>query len=168
MIIFRFMSKNEIDLLMSGKSLVNNRTFSECRTASTGFCFLDAEEYTIEHAYDFLSGIVSDYVCVMFETDAILEKSSGTYAITCYDDVTDEEYYNGKIARNEYCIDSYSLQSFHPVAFFDVNDDVTAYATIDEFRHAHTNWDAVEDLYYELDNSNDYINILNTIKQEVR
>ena len=77
MIVFRFMSFKEFELFQKGETLVNKtdhskgyRTISKgYRTISKGFCFFDEDDFSLEYAYEFLVGIVSDDVCARFEVD---------------------------------------------------------------------------------------------------
>lgn len=102
--IFRFMSKNEFDKLIQGEILKNNK-IHQGNTNSIGFCFMKVEDNTPEFAYEFLSGIVSDDVCVVFETNKKLTKSYGIYA---------NPYGNffSTITEDEYCIKEYNLKDF--------------------------------------------------------
>lgn len=102
--LFRFMSKKEFDKLIKGEVLTNNKEHKG-HTNSKGFCFMDVEDNSPEYAYEFLSGIVSDDVCVVFETDKKLKKSYGVYA---------DPYgrFFDTITENEYCTKKYSLKDF--------------------------------------------------------
>ena len=101
--LYRFMSKEEYEELLAGKVLVNEEDHTkEYKTASVGFCFLDINDYSPRQAYEFLRGIVADYVAVMFEVDeSYLTPSYGVYA------------YVDKIT--EYFTTTYSMESFRPV-----------------------------------------------------
>ena len=102
--IFRFMSKKEFDKLIRGEILKNNKHHSG-RTNSVGFCFMKTSDNTPEYAYEFLSGVVDDDVCVVFETNKKMNKSWGVYA---------DPYgrFFATITEDEYCTKEYSLEDF--------------------------------------------------------
>lgn len=104
---FRFMSKKEFDKLIKGEELKNNKKH-EGRTGSKGFCFMKTEDNAPEYAYEFLSGVVDDDVCVVFETDKKLNKSWGVYA---------DPYgsFFSTITEDEYCTTSYDKEAFRIV-----------------------------------------------------
>ena len=101
--LFRFMSIAELKKLLNKEELSNN-TKHEAHTNSVGFCFMKYKE-TPEEAYEYLSGIVSNDVCVVFETNKRLKKTYGIYAdpIGSFFDT---------ITKDEYCINKYSLKDF--------------------------------------------------------
>ena len=133
--LFRFMSHDEYDMLMSGEVMFSSRNHAaRSRTASKGFCFLTVRDIrdilgfygangiedwrTVQFAYEFLSGIVSDDVCVMFENVTThLEDSYGVYA----DPMTDDWY--GRITVPEVCTDAYSIHSMRPICAFEMFRD---------------------------------------------
>lgn len=102
--LYRFMSIEELKALLGEKTLENN-TKHDAKTNSEGFCFMNIKDHDPEYAYQFLSGIVSEDVCVVFETNKKLKKSYGIYA---------DPYGNffDTITENEYCIDKYNLKDF--------------------------------------------------------
>ena len=102
--IFRYMSKNEFDKLINGETLINN-TIHEGLTNSVGFCFMKVEDNEPRYAYEFLSGVVDDDVCVVFETKKKLTKSYGVYADP-YGSFFDT------ITKDEYCTKEYNLEGF--------------------------------------------------------
>ena len=77
--IFRYMSKKEFDKLIKGEVLKNNK-HHQGHTNSVGFCFMKVDDNEPRYAYEFLSGVVDDDVCVVFETNKKLTKSYGVYA----------------------------------------------------------------------------------------
>lgn len=104
---FRFMSFKELDKFLLGNVLENNIKFSEynAKTNSSGFCFMSFQELKPEFSYNFLSGVVSNDVCVIFETKNKLKKTYGIYA----------DPFGGffdTITQNEYCINKYSNKNF--------------------------------------------------------
>ena len=103
---YRFMSKNEFEKLINGETLKNDKKH-QAKTNSVGFCFMKYDDYKPKDAYEFMSGIVSEDICVVFETTKKLTKSYGVYA--------DPDLSNGwfaSITVDEYCIKEYSLQNF--------------------------------------------------------
>lgn len=102
--LFRFMSIKEFDKLINGETLKNN-THHKTRTTSIGFCFMKTEDNTPEEAYEFLSGVVSSDLCVVFETNKKLTKSYGIYA-SPYGGFFDT------ITEDEYCTKEYNLKDF--------------------------------------------------------
>lgn len=102
--IFRFMSKKEFDKLIKGEELKNNKKH-EGRTGSKGFCFMKTEDNAPEYAYEFLTGVVDDDVCVVFETESALNKSWGVYA---------DPYgsFFSTITEDEYCTTTYNIEDF--------------------------------------------------------
>lgn len=104
--VFRYMSKKEFEKLINGEKLVNNKCHSlDGHTNSVGFCFMDVEDNEPTFAYEFLSGIVSDDICVVFETKKKLTKSYGVYA---------DPYgsFFATTTEDEYCTKEYSLEDF--------------------------------------------------------
>ena len=120
--IFRFMSKEEFDKLLAGETLVNNKNH-KANTNSIGFCFMKDDP---EYCYEFLSGIVSDEVCVVFETKKELNKSFGIYA-----DPSGSFFDN--IAKDEYCTEEYSLEDFKIVKMC-IPRKFKWYKNIEEFK----------------------------------
>lgn len=113
--LFRFMSKNEFDAYMNGDTL-KNYAKHKGYTNSKGFCFMNLEDYEPEYAYSFLSGIVSVGVCVVFETDKILTKSYGRYAVP-------EGNIFDSFISNEYCIEEYNKNDFKLIKYcYDFDD----------------------------------------------
>lgn len=107
--LFRFMSKEEFNKYLKGEKLINE-TKHIGYTNSKGFCFMNLEDYEPEYAYQFLSGIVSTGVCVVFETNEILTKSYGGYAEP-YGDFFDS------FVSNEYCTEEYSNNDFKLIKY---------------------------------------------------
>lgn len=102
--IFRFMSRKEFDKLIKGEILYNKKRH-QGRTNSIGFCFMNIEDNTPEYAYEFLSGVVDDDVCVVFETNKKLTESWGVYA-------DPNGSFFATITEDEYCTTKYSLDEF--------------------------------------------------------
>ena len=103
--VIRFMSIDELNKFINGKELVNNKRH-EANTGSTGFCFLNEEEFEPEYAYKFLNGIVNADLCAEFETDEKnLNKSWGIYS---------DPYgsFFSTITITEYCTNKYSNKNF--------------------------------------------------------
>ena len=114
--LFRFMSKNEFNNLLNGEDLINN-TKHKGFTKSIGFCFMKGEEIEAEYSYQFLSGVVSDEICVLFETNEKLNKSYGIYA-------NPYGHFFDTITEDEYCIKKYNKQTIKPIKYCDNFDSV--------------------------------------------
>ena len=129
--LYRYMSEREFQLLTAGVEIVGKRHF-DAYTDSEGICFLGEKTSFIDESYDdekdmyvqeehsfspvecisFLSGIVSDdAVLVELETDAPVRKSAGVYANPLASD------WDALIDITEYCIPSYSLDTFCPLRY---------------------------------------------------
>ena len=102
--IFRYMSKKEFDKLIKWEVLKNNK-HHQGNTNSIGFCFMKVDDNKPRYAYEFLSGVVDDDICVVFETNKKLTKSYGVYA---------DPYgsFFATIIEDEYCTKEYSLEDF--------------------------------------------------------
>lgn len=120
--IFRFMSKEEFDKLLAGEILVNNKKH-DANTNSIGFCFMEGDP---EYCYEFLSGIVSDEVCVVFETKKELNKSFGIYA-------DPNGFFYDTITQDEYCTEEYNLEDFKMVKMC-IPRKFKWYTDIEEFK----------------------------------
>ena len=115
--VFRFMSMDEFKKYQIGNILSNDKNHRDYgqKTESVGFCFMDCDDYCPECAYEFLSGIVSDDVCAVFEVDeSLLTKSSGTYASPLIDD--DVSWFS-TMDVDEYCCQSYDKNNFKLIAY---------------------------------------------------
>ena len=126
--VFRFMSKKEFKLFKSGKTLINDAEHKKVYDSdSVGFCFFDEDDYSPEYAYEFLSGIVSNDVCVRFEVDkSLLIKSHGIYA-----DPFGDNFFS-TMGATEYCCTSYNNKDFkmlsYSIGFSDYDFDWTKIA----------------------------------------
>lgn len=92
--VYRFMSNKELGLFLSGKKIVGKRSYGLNQTTSTGVCFLHGntrlyECETCNLVYDLLpvdlyreilEGIVSDELCVCFDTNATFTRGQGIYS----------------------------------------------------------------------------------------
>lgn len=110
--VFRFMSMDEFKKYQIGDTLSNDKKHHDCgqKTDSVGFCFMDCDDHCPECAYEFLSGIVSDDVCVVFEVDeSLLTKSEGTYAAPL---INDDVGWFSTMNVDEYCCQSYDKTNF--------------------------------------------------------
>ena len=105
--VFRFMSIGEFQKLLTGETLKND-TQHKAATTSVGFCFMSREVIDPESAYDFLAGVVSSDVCVVFKTAKDLVKSSGLYA-------DPDGFFSGMIVIDEYCTTEYNRDDFEIV-----------------------------------------------------
>lgn len=114
--LYRYMSFVELDKLTCGINLNNRNQFKQKRTTSIGFCFLpestiiSGTEYSPVDCIGFLQGIVTNDVLVEFEvqnSDCIRE-SIGVYAHPYLDDI---------ITIKEYCVSTYSRNTFVPTRY---------------------------------------------------
>ena len=108
--LFRFMSKEEFRKLVNGEDLENN-TVHQGHTNSIGFCFMEEDNCNYpEYAYEFLSGVVSDNICVRFETEVKLKEGYGIYA---------DPYgsFFSTITQIEYSITKYNNRDFKILEF---------------------------------------------------
>ena len=86
-------------------------------STSVGFCFLNAKEYEPEYAIHFLSGLVSNEICAVFEVDPKnLKKTFGKYAKPLK---SFEELFMPieTFIANEYCTSEYSNKTFKLVEY---------------------------------------------------
>lgn len=123
--IFRFMSKKEFDKLINGEKLINN-TKHDGRTNSEGFCFMEGDP---ELAFDFLSGVVSEDICVVFETEKELKETYGIYA---------DPYgsFFETITEDELCTNTYNKDDFKIIkmAIPDIWEEWNWYTDIKTFQ----------------------------------
>jgi hypothetical protein len=93
--VFRFMSTEEFEKYRSGKNLknkTNHKKQNHRMTTSVGFCFLSLDDFEPEYAYKFLSGIITDDVCVVFEVDEKkLKQSEARYNKPLTDEEDEKE-----------------------------------------------------------------------------
>ena len=111
--LFRFMSKDEFEKLINGEKLVNGKKHPG-NTDSIGFCFMPyKEDEDIEYAHEYLSGIVTEDIIVVFETDKNnLNKSWGIYADPYghfFDTITETEYCTTNYNKNTFKILKYGV-----------------------------------------------------------
>lgn len=82
--LYRFVGKNELKALRKDKKVYNHTIFRDKghKTDSVGFCFFEFEdEYDVEYAYEYMSGIVSEYAVVVVDINKNrLKEGYGTYA----------------------------------------------------------------------------------------
>ena len=118
----RFMGAEEYYMLMEGRDLINTRDHSRhARTNSQGFCFLrvaDDENWCkcgwygdpVKDAYEFLSGIVDEFVAVEFVNEGTaLDEWVGSYADPMSDD------WGAFIGIGEYSTTSYNRDKMRPI-----------------------------------------------------
>lgn len=108
---FRFMSLKEFNKLTAHIDIIGTSDFSTKRTASKGVCFMSTEDFTPEYAYEFLRGIVSKEVVVIFENiSASMNESWGVYADPC------GGYFDTFVAT-EYCTNYYNDSILKPIKY---------------------------------------------------
>ena len=124
--VFRFMSQEEFDKYLAGEKLINTTDHRKkfAFTGSKGFCFFEYMDWdddgvdgiTPEYAYEFLSGIVTEDVVAVFETDKQLTESYGRYA---------DPYgaFFDTIRMDEYCTTEYDNKSFHLIKYGHIERD---------------------------------------------
>lgn len=124
--VFRFMSVEELKKILNNEELINN-TEHKAFTNSVGFCFMKYDE-TPEQAYEYLSGIVSKDLCVVFETKKRLKKTYGIYA-------DPYGHFFDTVTKDEYCINKYNLREFQivKIAKTKVAGKWKWYTNIDDF-----------------------------------
>lgn len=107
----RFMGASEFYALIEGRDLENRRDHSRhANTNSRGFCFLPVTDVVrdVRNAYEFLSGIVDEYVAVVFVNEsAHIEAGWGEYADP-YDDY-------GTMFVEEFFTSAYDRESMVPI-----------------------------------------------------
>jgi len=128
-----FMSSDEYDALMRGETLENETDHAKkAWSRSKGFCFFpvgghdDDYAHSIDYYYEFASGIVSEDVCVVFESNgAELRESKGTYADPCggfFDTIRVEEF----------CTERYDRETMVPL-YVCTNFDTVRHWLDDEY-----------------------------------
>lgn len=116
MILHRFMSEAEYEVLIAGGRLMNATDHHKehgRKTTSVGFCFFPEDP---DKAIHWLSGIVNTEVCVTLDIDeSLLTESTGTYRDDEKDDIEGMSLLElmftpaPQIERKEYCLTEYSL-----------------------------------------------------------
>ena len=117
---YRYMSMDEFNKMSAGVDIVGKKEFN-CRTTSTGVCFLSEQTLceddehkaviTPEQALDFLCGIVSEDIIVEFEARQDLTESYGIYASIFCSGLYD------RMTVTEYCTPSYNRDNMIPVRY---------------------------------------------------
>lgn len=112
MIVHRFMSDAEYNVLIAGGRLMNatNHGSDGHRTDSVGFCFFIEDP---DEAIHWLSGCTYPDWCVTMEIpDNLLRESYGIYRDPSRDNLHAVAPRGGRptVRRREYCLTSYSLQ----------------------------------------------------------
>ena len=114
--LIRFMSFSEFEKLIKGETL-KNETKHKGNTNSVGFCFFEVELCDLEHLrfeigfiYEYASGIVSEDVAVVFDSeDTLLKEGYGVYA--------DPFHATGSFLKTEYSITKYNKEILKPLYF---------------------------------------------------
>lgn len=116
MILHRFMSEAEYEVLIAGGRLMNATDHHKehgRKTTSVGFCFFPEDP---DKAIHWLNGIVNTEVCVTLDIDeSLLTESMGTYRDDEKDDIEGMSLLElmftpaPQIERKEYCLTEYSL-----------------------------------------------------------
>lgn len=117
MIVHRFMSEEEYDLLVSGFTLVNHSDHPYERTTSVGFCFTPDNP---AEAIRWLGGLVETDYCVTFEVqEGQLSESVAEYrdvSVPLPDASLGFIPKDGKkVRRVEYCTEFYSIRDLRIV-----------------------------------------------------
>ena len=118
MILHRFMSEAEYEVLIAGGKLMNATDHQKeygRKTTSVGFCFFSEDP---DKAIHWLSGIVNTEVCVTLDIDdSLLTESTGTYRDDEKDNIEGMSLLElmftpaPQIERKEYCMTEYSLET---------------------------------------------------------
>ena len=116
MILHRFMSEAEYEVLIAGGKLMNATDHHKehgRKTTSVGFCFFPEDP---DKAIHWLSGVVNTEMCVTLDIDnSLLTESTGIYRDDEKDDIEGMSLLElmftpaPKIERKEYCLTEYSL-----------------------------------------------------------
>ena len=116
MILHRFMSEAEYEVLIAGGKLMNATDHHKehgRKTTSVGFCFFPEDP---DKAIHWLSGVVNTEMCVTLDIDdSLLTESTGIYRDDEKDDINGMSLLElmftpaPQIERKEYCITEYSL-----------------------------------------------------------
>lgn len=120
--VLRFMSLAEFEKYRAGE-ILTNETKHQAYTDAQGFCFLNADDYEPQYAYEFLSGIVSSEICAIFECKDVFNHGSGRYAdpygsfwqSMSVDELCTTEYSHKQLKLLQYCddfADKYDGESF--------------------------------------------------------
>lgn len=108
--LFRYMSRAELDELMSGKTLYNHSSHGGMRTPSVGFCFFNQDDIDPIKAYSCLIGIASvEYLVVFNVSEKIEEQLAESYGIYRKPEVGNE---TETIKLTEYCTQRYNSRDF--------------------------------------------------------
>ena len=131
MLVYRYMSIEELNKVMAGVEISSDNKFKNCRTTSEGICFLpeivkfwsdsinDTVEFSPVDCFRFLNGVVSsNSILVEFETHEELTQSSGVYA----DPYTDD--WDATICIDELCTKSYNRDTFIPKRYSFPKEDI--------------------------------------------
>lgn len=125
MILYRFMSREELRRLQAGQTVINESKHEGNRTTSRGFCFTEDDP---QEAIRYLKGIVDTDVCVKFKVpDGCFRRTKGIYRDPDNDHSTmlPMSFNNvAHIERTEYCTTRYSLKQVEIV------NVTTAYANL--------------------------------------
>lgn len=117
MILYRFMSREELRRLQDGQTVVNESRHKGFKTEARGFCFTPDDP---KEAIHWLSGNIDTEVCVTFDVpEGMMRKVRATYRDTSRD-LPMALPMNSKdvavIQRTEYCCTRYSLKQVRIVA----------------------------------------------------
>lgn len=125
--LLRFMSVAELEKFRAGELLentVDHHAEHGQKTDSVGFCFLDYNEHDEQAALHFLSGIVSQEICAVFEVDDIVaqkgfKKGEGTFAAPMISAVD----FFSSMQVTEYSTKRYSNQNMELLKYADNFED---------------------------------------------
>ena len=116
MILHRFMSEAEYEVLIAGGKLMNATDHHKehgRKTTSVGFCFFPEDP---DKAIHWLSGVVNTEMCVTLDIDdSLLTESTGIYRDDEKDVIEGMSLFElmftpaPQIERKEYCLTEYSL-----------------------------------------------------------
>ncbi len=111
MILYRFMSREELRRLQEGQTLINRSKHKGFLTKSHGFCFTTDDPHDAIH---YLSGNIDTEVCVTFETLApIFHKTKAWYRDVSKDMPESLPQSSRDVVgmwKTEYCTTQYSLR----------------------------------------------------------
>lgn len=123
----RFMSRKELDALLSGETLKNTADWQKknMKTQSVGFCFFDCLEPP-EERLRYLLGVSFPEVCVIFKArGASLKKSRARYAkpveVTSWEQVERTMNDQNMLYKAEYSTEEYSGKTMVPVRIGEIH-----------------------------------------------
>lgn len=108
--LFRYMSEQELEKYLSGKTLYNHSDHKGSNTSSVGFCFFNQDDIDPIKAYSCLIGVASvDYLVVFNVTGDAEKQLTKSYGVYRKPEVGNE---TEQIKLTEYCTTHYNKRDF--------------------------------------------------------